>query len=96
MSGVCAGFIDRAELGQLLISELAYEYQSGKWTDEGFSQEPYQVPMSEKMRIIVRELLEDADALLTRLETGWKGDRPATMVPPQARRIHQLLGSDCE
>lgn len=83
MSGVCAGFIDRAELGQLLISELAYEYQSGKWTDEGFSQEPYQIPISEKMRIIVRELLEDADALLTRLETGWKGDRPAKMVTPK-------------
>lgn len=83
MSGVCAGFFDRAKLGQLLISELAYEYQSGKWTDEGFSQEPYQVPISEKMRIIVREMLEDADNLLFRLEAGWKGDRPTTMSMPK-------------
>lgn len=83
MSGVCAGFIDRVKLGQLLVSELAYEYQSGKWTDEGFSQEPYQVPMSEKMRIVVRELLEDADRLLVKLETGWKGYRPSTMSTPK-------------
>lgn len=83
MSGVCAGFIDRVELGQLLISELAYEYLSGKWTDEGFSQEPYQVPMSEKMRIVVRELLEDADDLLVRLETGWRGVRPSAMSAPK-------------
>jgi adenosylhomocysteine nucleosidase len=83
MSGVCAGFIERAELGQLLVSELAYEYQSGKWTDEGFSQEPYQIPISEKLRIVVRELLETPDDLLAKLETGWKGDRPGKMSMPK-------------
>ncbi|KEQ52935.1 response regulator [Sphingobium chlorophenolicum] len=56
MSGICAGFAGRAELGQLLVAELAYEYQSGKWTADGFTQEPYQAPISENMRIIAREL----------------------------------------
>lgn len=81
MSGVCAGFAGRAELGQLLISDLAYEYQSGKWTDDGFSQEPYQVPTSERARTVVRELIEDP-ATLSRLETGWQSDRPASMSQP--------------
>jgi len=83
MSGVCAGFADRAELGQLLISELAYEYQSGKWTDEGFSQEPYQSQMSENVRIVIRELLDESDSLFARLESGWKGVRPTVISHPK-------------
>lgn len=82
MSGICAGFPDRAELGQLLVPELAYEYQSGKWTADGFSQEPYQVPLSEHVRLLLRELLED-QTLLTRLEEGWQSDRPSKMTAPK-------------
>ncbi len=67
MSGICAGFPARAQLGQLLIAELAYEYQSGKWSDDGFSQEPYQVPISEAMRVLARELMDDG-GLLPQLE----------------------------
>lgn len=82
MSGICAGFEDRAELGQLLVPELAYEYQSGKWTAEGFSGEPYQVPISEKMRVLARELIEDSE-LLSRLEQNLKLARPSAMSQPK-------------
>lgn len=82
MSGVCAGFPDRAKLGQLLISEVAYEYQSGKWSADGFSQEPYQVPVPENMRVMTLEILEDT-GLLARLEAGWTGDRPSQMTVPK-------------
>jgi len=82
MSGICAGFAGRAELGQLLISELAFEYQSGKWTSDGFSQEPYQVPISEDMRTIARGQIEDPD-LMRRLEDGWKFERPDKMHEPK-------------
>jgi adenosylhomocysteine nucleosidase len=82
MSGICAGFAGRANMGQLLISELAYEYQSGKWTDDGFSQEPYQVPSAEDARSVVRELIEDS-GILARLEEGWQSTRPSGMTPPK-------------
>jgi nucleoside phosphorylase len=82
MSGICAGFPNRVELGQLLVAELAYEYQSGKWTADGFSQEPYQVPMSESMRVLTRELLDDA-SLLARLEMNQVHDRPAKLSVPK-------------
>lgn len=82
MSGICAGFIQRAELGQLLVPELAYEYQSGKWTNEGFSGEPYQVPISEKVRVLARELIEDSK-LLSRLEQDLKLHRPSKMSEPK-------------
>lgn len=82
MSGICAGFEGRAELGQLLVPELAYEYQSGKWTDEGFSGEPYQVPIGERVRVLARELIEDSE-LLSRLEQNLKSKRPSTMSEPK-------------
>jgi len=82
MSGICAGFEDRADLGQLLISEIAYEYQSGKWTADGFSQEPYQVPITEEARSVIRELIEDS-GILSRLEAGWNSQRPSKMSSPK-------------
>lgn len=82
MSGICAGFEDQAELGQLLVSDLAYEYQSGKWSGDGFKSEPYQVPISEAMRVKLRHLLEKGD-LLSGLESGWKGERPKLMTEPK-------------
>jgi nucleoside phosphorylase len=82
MSGICAGFPKHAKLGQLLIAELVYEYQSGKWTADGFSQEPYQIPISEKLRTALRGLIE-SDDLLTNLEAGWKHVRPTEMCNPK-------------
>jgi nucleoside phosphorylase len=82
MSGICAGFAKNAALGQLLVPELAYEYQSGKWTDEGFSGEPYQVPISETVRVLARELIEDTE-LLPRLEKHLKLKRPSEMNEPK-------------
>ena len=82
MSGICAGFPDHTALGQLLVAELAYEYQSGKWTKDGFNQEPYQVPISEKLRSLLRGMIE-SDDLLSRLEDGWRQVRPADMRPPK-------------
>ena len=82
MSGVCAGFQGRAELGQLLVSQMAYEYQSGKWTNDGFSQEPYQAPVAQCVQSVVRGMIEDK-SILSRLEDGWVGDRPTKMTAPQ-------------
>ena len=82
MSGICAGFPSQAEMGQLLISKVAYEYQSGKWTTDGFQAEPYQIPMSEKLRSSVSPLLESND-LIYELEDGWRRDRPQSTHPPK-------------
>jgi nucleoside phosphorylase len=82
MSGICAGFPKNAHLGQMLISELAYEYQSGKWTEDGFKQRPYQIPISEKMRALSRHLIDDPN-LMSSLESGWSAQRPTIQHPPK-------------
>ncbi|MET3115836.1 nucleoside phosphorylase [Undibacterium sp. GrIS 1.8] len=84
MSGICGGFSDRAKMGQLFISSMAYEYQSGKWTDDRFSQEPYQVPTDHTTLTKLKELI-DSDDLVSELEEGFgTATRPNTVPKPEA------------
>lgn len=82
MSGICAGLPDRSELGQLLIAETTYEYQTGKWTADGFLAEPYQHSMSEHLRTTIRHLMDD-DGLIVDLEAGWSRRRPQETHQPK-------------
>lgn len=82
MSGICGGFAKRAALGQLFVSSMAYEYQSGKWAADGFMQEPYQVATDHVTLTKMKELL-DIDGLVTELESGFVGGpRPSTPQKP--------------
>ncbi|MEE4138716.1 hypothetical protein [Pseudomonas viridiflava] len=82
MSGICGGFKKQTELGQLLVSKMVYEYQSGKWADEGFLNEPYQVSTDPTLLSCVEGLLDDEN-LLEELEKGFRGgERPTKYTPP--------------
>ncbi|WP_256581069.1 hypothetical protein [Pseudomonas sp. FW301-21D1A] len=81
MSGICGGFKDQTELGQLLVSKMVYEYQSGKWSDEGFQNEPYQVPTDSHFLGHIESLLDDEN-LLEELEKKFRGDRPTKYTAP--------------
>lgn len=83
MSGICGGFPKRAILGQLFVSAMAYEYQSGKWSNDGFKQEPYQASADHLTLTKIKSLL-DTDDLLSTLENGFKGgNRPSAPQAPQ-------------
>lgn len=82
MSGICGGFTDNAKLGQLLVSKMAYEYQSGKWTDDGFKQEPYQVP-TDRNTLTNLSILIDREGLLAELEDGFYSTKPEEATPPK-------------
>lgn len=69
MSGICAGIGSNAELGQLLITDICWEYQSGKWHEDGFQSEPYQVEIHNSLRSDIRLILAEK-GLLDELETG--------------------------
>lgn len=82
MSGICGGFSKNTSIGQLLISDMAYEYQTGKWTNDGFSQEPYQVQINQQTRVALRSILS-RDRLIHHLEEGFfHGHRPSNVTPP--------------
>lgn len=82
MSGICGGFNKRAYMGQLFVSSMAYEYQSGKWVSDGFMQEPYQVPTDHVTLSNLRSLTNSND-LISKLEEGFSGTRPSEAHKPE-------------
>jgi adenosylhomocysteine nucleosidase len=81
MSGICGGTGD-GKMGRLLISEMCWEYQSGKWTDSGFEHEPYQEKLDGDVRADLKSMIA-SKKLLRRLESGL-GDavKPSKSYPP--------------
>lgn len=53
MSGICAGFTKETSLGQVVIASLAWEYQAGKWSKNGFEIAPFQVALRPTTRSII-------------------------------------------
>lgn len=82
MSGICGGFKERTKLGQLLISSMVYEYQSGKWASDGFLQEPYQV-QTNHATLVALKLLAESNGLISDLEIGFNGTRPSVAIKPE-------------
>lgn len=83
MSGICGGFESRAKLGQLFVSSMVYEYQSGKWASDGFKQEPYQVP-TDHVTLTELKSLTNIDNLISELEVGFTGaNRPSVQQKPE-------------
>lgn len=83
MSGICAGIGDQATLGQLLVTDYCWEYQSGKWLEDAFEAEPYQVSIPQDTRLAISQLLDDP-TLLRSLEEGYTGShRPAQVTMPK-------------
>ncbi|MFK4810357.1 response regulator receiver protein [Devosia sp. ZW T5_3] len=83
MSGICAGLGSEIHLGQLLVADVCFEYQSGKWLDEVFLAEPYQVAIPPLTRPQVVLAIESPD-ITDALEAGFKGkSRPGTKYEPK-------------
>ena len=83
MSGICGGIGDRAELGQLLVTDMCYEYQSGKWIKDAFEADPYQVAVPETVKNDLRLLIGDK-SILAELESGYSGSkRPENISRPK-------------
>lgn len=82
MNGICGGFKKKATLGQLIVSSMAYEYQTGKWASDGFKQEPYQVP-TDHQTITKLKMLLGTPGLMTHLQKGFRGKRPERAQKPK-------------
>lgn len=57
MSGICAGFRSRSNLGQLVVASPVWEYQAGKWSRNGFEIAPLQVPLTSSTRSIIDQVI---------------------------------------
>ena len=73
MTGICGG-LGRAELGDLVVAERSWDWQSGKWLHDGsFSSSPDQKEATPELIALARGTVGDAEEFWRRAET-----RPST------------------
>lgn len=65
MSGICAGFEGRAELGTLIVSEYSWDHQAGKHVGDKFELRGYQQGVDSRTRIVLSQLLEEDPSLIS-------------------------------
>jgi adenosylhomocysteine nucleosidase len=82
MTGICAGIRKDVAMGQVLIADPCWEYQSGKWLSEVFEAEPYQATIPQQTRIHLTKLIEKK-GLLVDVEADFHGTRPSNPEPPR-------------
>lgn len=59
MAGICGGFAGEVKLGQLVVSDVCWEHQSGKWSANGFELASYQETISNEIRTVLQQMLND-------------------------------------
>ncbi len=57
MAGICGGFSDQAPLGTLLIPEITWEHQAGKWNAAGFDIRGFQEPLNNDTQTVLNQLI---------------------------------------
>lgn len=57
MAGICGGFSDQAPLGTLLIPEMTWEHQAGKWNAAGFDIRGFQEPLNNETLTVLNQLV---------------------------------------
>ena len=65
MSGICGGFEKESPLGTLLVSDMTFEHQAGKWKGDMFELHTYQERLDNDVRTVLRQMIERDPALET-------------------------------
>jgi adenosylhomocysteine nucleosidase len=63
MSGICAGVPNESNLGTLVVPDVCWEYQTGKWTPEGFKAEPYSIQLQSDVRMKLSQFIGREETL---------------------------------
>ncbi|WP_155487276.1 hypothetical protein [Vibrio alginolyticus] len=63
MSGICAGVKGEANYLDILVGKLCWEYQTGKWKDGEFKQEPYPVEVHSDLTVDLDQSQESYEIL---------------------------------
>ena len=69
MSGICAGVEGESKYLDIVVGQVCWEYQTGKYKDGKFKQEPYQVPLNAVFKTELEQLSEKS-AFIENLKTG--------------------------
>jgi adenosylhomocysteine nucleosidase len=59
ISGICAGCA-KSEIGTLIVADPCWEYQAGKWADDGFKIEHYDVGLEVNVKTVLSQLIDQS------------------------------------
>jgi adenosylhomocysteine nucleosidase len=90
MSGICAGFADEIPLGSVLVSDMCWEHQAGKWKSNDFQLSHYQEPLQINARTILSQMIEE-DKCLSTLRDGLSDLEPYSAS--EAKLVLTVSGS---
>ena len=99
MIGICAGINEKCELGDVIVEDPAWNYQSGKINSHtlGFEIDPHQLPIRHIIKRRFDSLSEDNE-LLEKIKKEWPADKPRTdlkiHVGPMASGSQVIANSD--
>ncbi|MNS41255.1 5'-methylthioadenosine/S-adenosylhomocysteine nucleosidase [compost metagenome] len=65
MAGICGGFSDEVNLGALLISDITWEHQAGKWNGSKFEIRSYHESIGNDTRTILSQMIQRDQKLTT-------------------------------
>lgn len=69
MSGICAGIDGESNFLDIIVGKTCWEYQTGKWKDGFFQQEPYQSDLSRDLQVDL-EQSSDSEYLINNIRSG--------------------------
>jgi nucleoside phosphorylase/CheY-like chemotaxis protein len=88
MTGICGGFSDHVDIGDVVVAEKSWDWQAGKWSDEGT------LVTAPDQRDGSAELLAEAQAVGEMLKEMHKGYRKACpTTPPKLVIAPMVTGS---
>jgi len=74
MPGICAGIKSEVGVGDLIVANPSWEWQTGKWKGENFAIEPYQLTVDQSLIRLVNELANTN--VLSRIWSETESKRP--------------------
>lgn len=69
MSGICAGIQGESKYLDIIIGDTCWEYQTGKYKDKSFVQEPYQISLGNDTRTELNHFITNEN-LMERIKKG--------------------------
>ena len=89
MTGICGGFSDQVALGDVIVAERSWDWQAGKWTDEGVLQASVDQRMASAALLAKARTISAED--MVELHSKFEGAKPPT--PPKVVLGPMVTGS---
>jgi nucleoside phosphorylase len=78
MVGICAGMREEVSLGDVVVADPSWDYQSGKYNGTSFEAAPNQLPLNSAVRRRVKAAA--TEETLIGIRSKWQGSPPPTTI----------------